>query len=202
MKKIFLLAVFALSVFGASSASKTVQKPVADVGDLLAVIDFCPQMPVETAEGEADAFMANAVKVMEKKGFKRGLTGDGYGGPCVIIDGFYKGGVPDTTRYCFVPGALKDQACVVEIAACNDGEDGDYEVFVTVELFTEQAARAFMRQFDRHGFKCAERDSDGNSASYGNGKYVIDYSHETGYADDCHYFTIQTVARKQRITNF
>ena len=199
MKKLLLFAMGALCVVSACSARKAMSKPVIDLGDVIHVIEFCPQMPESIAEEKADAFMANAVKVMGKKGFTRGLTGEGYGGPCVIIDGFYKGGVPDTTRYCFVPGQVKDQACVMEISACNDGDGGDYEVYMTVELFTELAAKAFMQQFERHGFKCMERAEDGSTASYGNGKYVIDYSHETGYAEDCHFFIVQTVARKQSL---
>lgn len=179
------------------------ENPVVYISDIIGLFDFKSVIAFgKNEDKEADELLEKAYQVFTAQGFTPGLTGDGYGGPCVIIDGFYKGGVPDTTLYCFEPGLNKDRACVIEMAACNDGDVGDFELYMSIEMFSEHAARLFVNQFGDNGFKpVAGLAEDDDHCSFTNGKYVIDYSHETGYADDCHYFIVQTVDRKRRIDN-
>ena len=195
MKKL-LISIICLITTAACGAQET----VITIGDIIDIFDYKSTIALgDNEEKEAAELTDMAVGVFTDKGFVHGLTGDGYGGPCVIIDGFYKGGVPNKELYCFVPGDDKDNACVIEMSACNDGDQGDYELFMTVELFTKHAAALFIKQFDQLGFNLEGEPEDDGHCTFTDGSYYIDYSHETGYADDSYFFIIQTAARKQRI---
>ena len=195
MKKL-LIAIICLITTVACRA----QEPVIAIDDIMDVFNFKSTIALGDNEEKEAAELTNmAVNMFTAKGFAHGLTGDGYGGPCVIIDGFYKGGVPNKEQYCFAPGDDKDNACVIEMSACNDGDQGDYELFVTVELFTKHAATAFIKQFGQSGFNMVGVPDDDGHCTFTDGTHYIDYSHETGYANDSYFFIIQTAARKQRI---
>ena len=192
MKRYLLLLMCLIAI----AAQARVKCPV-NASDIISMIGFCPTMPVESGEEDAEEFMANAKAIFLPSGFTQGLTGEGYGGPCVIIDGFYKGGYADKERYCFMPTDV-DSACVIEISACNDGEDGDYEVYVTMELYSPSNAKNFIDDLVNMGFTLQQSEEDGNICTYSNGTYVVDYAHETEYADDMYFFRIQTVERKTK----
>jgi hypothetical protein len=191
MKKI----VIALLCLLITTVSCKAQKNVIDANDILTVFDFKNTMPESTAEQDADEIMALATKTFTAKGFTRGLTGDGYGGPCVIIDGFFKGGYADKNLFCFNPTDTK-KACVIEMSACNDGDGGDYELYMTMDLYDEDNAMQFMKQLTDNGFKLQLMEEGGNIRSYSNGTYVIDYAYEGEYDHKMYCFRIQTVKRK------
>ena len=188
---------FALLCLMVSVISCQAQKTVIDANDILTVYAFKNTMPEATAEQDADEIMALATNTFTAKGFTRGLTGEGYGGPCVIIDGFYKGGYADENLYCFEPTDTKN-ACVIEMSACNDGDGGDYELYMTMDLYDKDNAMQFMKQLVDKGFKLQLMEEDGNIRSYSNGTYVIDYAYEGEYATKMYCFRIQTVARKTK----
>ncbi|MBO4870894.1 MAG: hypothetical protein J5565_02790 [Muribaculaceae bacterium] len=207
MKKLLTLACLVLPLFCSCASTKQASNSVIELADVISMMDYCPRMPLETAESDADLFMANAVKMFVPKGFTQGLTGEGYGGPCVIIDGFYKGGYGDSEQYCFIP-TDKAHACVMEIASCNDGDEGDYEVTVTVTLFAKKVVEQFMSQFGKLGFKLISQSDNGEARSYSNGHYVIDYNHfvidysqEVDNDNECHFFMIQTTERKASLSS-
>ena len=192
MKKIAI----ALLCLTAIAVQARVRCPV-NASDIIAMIDFCPSMPIETGEEEAEQFMTNAKDIFLPLGFTQGLTGDGYGGPCVIIDGFYKSGYVDEERYSFEPTDV-DSACLIEISACNDGDEGDYEVYVTMELYSPSSAKNFIDDLVDLGFILQESQEDGNIRTFSNGTYVVDYAHEGEFTYDINYFRFQTVARKTK----
>ncbi|MBO7610340.1 MAG: hypothetical protein J6S96_09095 [Muribaculaceae bacterium] len=193
MKKI----VIALLCLLAANISCQANKSVIDLKDIIAVFDFKNTLPEATAEQDADEIMALAVKTFTAKGFTKGLTGEGYGGPCVIIDGFYKGGCTDKELYSFIPTDAKN-ACVIEMSACNDGDGGDYELYMTMDLYDKENALEFMDQLGVAGYELILSEEYGNIRSYSNGKYVIDYAYEGEYAHEMYCFRIQTVARKTK----
>ena len=192
MKK-FVIAMLCLLV----TISCQAQKKVIDVNDILTVFNFKNSMPEATAEQDAEQVMELATNTFTAKGFTRGLTGDGYGGPCVIIDGFYKGGYADEEMYCFRPTDTKN-ACVIEMSACNDGEGGNYDLYMTMDLYDKDNAMQFMKQLMDKGFKLQLMEEEGNIRSYSDGTYVIDYAYEGEYAYEMYCFRIQTVERKTR----
>ena len=189
--------VIALLCMMITAISCQAQKRVIDVNDILKVFDLKNTMPVSTAEQDAEDVMALAVKTFTAKGFTRGLTGDGYGGACVIIDGFFKGGYANENLYCFDPTDIKN-ACVIEMSACNDGDVGDYELYMTMDLYDKDNAMQFMKQLVDKGFKLQLMEEEGNIRSYSNGTYVVDYAYEGEYAYKMYCFRIQTVARKTK----
>ena len=109
---------------------------------------------LENESEDAQAVIDHYDKILTDGGFTHGLTGDGYGGPCSIIDGYYIGGHVDTEQYCFVPDTPA-LAAVIEIAACNDGDEGDYGFpNVSLNVFTADVADDLLNQLDeRYGWE-------------------------------------------------
>ena len=187
---------FALLCLMTVSACKA-QKNVVDFSHIMDLFSYKPVIAVgDNEEVEARQLMDRAIKSFTGNGFTQGLTGDGYGGPCVIIDGFYKGGEPNKEIYAFEPGQDLDNACVVEMSACNDGDGGDYQLYVTVQLFSKRSSAQFMHQFGQYGFNFTELPKNKTECSFSNGTIAIDYSLEEGFDPDIHYFIIQTEERK------
>lgn len=185
-----------LCVLAATSSCKA-QTQVIDVADVVGLFDYKSTIPVgDNEEKEADDLMALAVKSFTARGFTPGLTGEGYGGPCVIIDGFYKGGTVNTEMYAFEPGSDKDAACVVEMSACNDGDDSDYTLYVSVQLFSLKSAMQFIDQWKKLGFNETAPGENDDRITFTNGKLAVDYVPADGEAFECHFFTIQTAERR------
>ena len=192
MKRMMLALLLVLTIAGSCRA----QKSVIDAADIIDLFRFRPSIAVgDNEESEAQELVDHAAKSFIARGFTQGLTGDGYGGPCVIIDGFYKGGTVNEQIYAFEPGNDLDQACVVEMSACNDGDASDYQLYMTVELFSSRAAGMFLHQFSQLGFTITEMPADDEHCTLSNGTIFVDYALEKGYANECHYFIIQTAER-------
>ena len=120
--------------------------------------------------------------IFKAYGYKHELPGDGYGGPCSIIDGFYKGGYVNKKKHnIFVP-TNKKTASVIFMSACNDGEDGDYGYMqVTLTVYSESVAKGVIADLESSGFTLFEFDNPeeaGDILLYYNGdKQVhVDYN--------------------------
>ena len=112
--------------------------------DLVEGSDFIADDDVVASE-IAGRFMDRCDNLLMPMGFVRGLTGDGYGGPCVEIDGYYRGGVADKTQLCFVPTDQR-QACVIEIAICDGDNAPQYSTFFSVQLYDEELASRWLKE--------------------------------------------------------
>ena len=193
MKKLML----ALLLLVSFATSCNAQKNFIAASDIVSLFDSKSKISVGDNENkEADDLMKLAVSLFKARGFTQGLTGEGYGGPCVIIDGFYKGGTVNTEMYTFEPGSDKDAACVVEMSACNDGDDSDYMLYMTVQLFSLKSAMQFIDQWKKLGFNETAPGENDDRITFTNGKLAVDYVPADGEAFECHFFTIQTVERR------
>ncbi len=107
-------------------------------------------------EEDSEDAIAHYTDLFTELGFTQGLTGDGYGGPCSIIDGFYKSGYKDESQLCMVP-IDRSEACVIELVACNNGEEADYGfISVNIILYDEQNANDLLKEITRAGFKLTD----------------------------------------------
>lgn len=155
MKKIFtaIAAMLAITACG-GNATGTV-----DLQQLMDVVSF-RYITFDNEQADAQAVEQHYDSVFTAAGYTRGLTGDGYGGPCSIIDGYYTGGHVDTTQLCFVPDQPA-HALVIELAACNDGDDDDYGYpTVSLNLYHPDAVKALLEQVKKHGFVLTYTDND------------------------------------------
>ena len=159
MKKILSIIAVTLAVTTSCTATPPIEPLRADLGELMDAVSY-RYVTMANEEADADAVMRHCDSIFLTKGFTRGLTGDGYGGPCSIIEGYYRGGHVDTTEYRFVPD-VPAHACVIEIAACNDGEDRDYGYPVmSVQYFDRVHVDDLLRQINEKGFKLTSEDVD------------------------------------------
>lgn len=193
MKKLTLVLLLVL----AFASSCTAQKSNISASSIANLFDLKSKISVgENEEKDADDLMKLAVASFISRGFTQGLTGDGYGGPCVIIDGFYKGGTVNTERCAFEPGKDKDAACVVEMSACNDGDESDYMLYMSVQLFSLKSAMQFIDQWKKLGFNEILPSKNEDRITITNGKLFVDYVQADSETHECHYFTIQTAERR------
>ena len=85
-------------------------------------------------------------------GYTHELTGEGFGGPCTIIDGFHKGGYNDKENYLFIP-TDRAGASTIFISACNDDIDKDYGyLYVRLTIFSEGVLNDIYDQMQLAGF--------------------------------------------------
>ena len=135
-------------------------------------------------EADAEAVMDLYDEIITPYGYVHELPGDGYGGPCSIIDGYYKGGVNDVAQARFVP---KDEmASVIFISACNMGDDSDYGYpEVTLTVYSERAVEAVFAQIVDAGFEQFQFDNPeeaGDAVLFYNGdRQVVVTVDEWGY---------------------
>ena len=156
---------------------------VATTSDIFRVITY-KYITLKNETKDATAAERFYTKVFKAYGYKQELPGDGYGGPCSIIDGFYKGGYINKKRAnVFVP-TRKNVASVIFISACNDGEDGDYGYpQVTLTVYSARLAKTIMGDIIDSGFEKFEYDNPDEVAGvelYYNGNQQVrcDYNEE------------------------
>ena len=150
MKKIFTL-IAALTCFGSVWAQKAIDvMPSSEIFDIITY----RYITLANEEADAQAVIDNYVKHFTNYGYTHELPGEGYGGPCAIIDGFYKDGVNDTENYVFVPDEASYEANWVTITACNDGENADYGyIIITFHVYTPELAELMLDDLVQNGFE-------------------------------------------------
>lgn len=135
-------------------------------------------------EADAKAVMDLYDAIITSYGYVHELPGDGYGGPCSIIDGYYKGGENDVAQARFVP--QDEMASVIFISACNKGDDSDYGYpEVTLTVYSERAVEAVFKQIVDAGFEQFQFDNPeeaGNAVLFYNGnRQLVVTAGESGY---------------------
>lgn len=181
MKKLsFVLLLLTATLFSAQAQKA---HDVATTSDIFRVITY-KYITLKNETKDATAVERFYTKVFKAYGYKHELPGDGYGGPCSIIDGFYKGGYINKKRAnVFVP-TRKNVASVIFISACNDGEDGDYGYpQVTLTVYSARLAKIIMGDIIDSGFEKFEYDNPDEVAGvelYYNGNQQVrcDYNEE------------------------
>ena len=150
MKKILTL-IAALTCFGSIWAQKAID--IMPVNEIFDVITY-RYITLANEEADAEAVIDNYVKHFTAYGYTHELVGEGYGGPCSIIDGFYKDGTNDTDNYVFIPDAYSYESNVVVITACNNGGDGDYGYLrISFDIYSEDMAEIMVQQLIKEGFE-------------------------------------------------
>lgn len=97
--------------------------------------------------------------VLSSYRYHHGLIGDGFGGPCAIIDGFYKNGVNDKKNYRFIPSNRRT-ASVIYLSACENESTGDCGyLYVRLTIYSKYALDNIRRQMSKAGFKKFEYDN-------------------------------------------
>lgn len=149
MKRLFTL-IAAVACFGSIWAQKAIDiMPVDEIFDIITY----RYITLANEEADAQAAIDNYVKHFTAYGYTHELVGEGYGGPCSIIDGFYKDGVNDTETYEFVPDKYSFESNCVTIVACNDGEDGDYGyITITFHVYSPDMAAIMLEELMSNGF--------------------------------------------------
>ena len=178
MKRFFYFLAFILlssQLCGAQS------KPaVVSVSDIINIVTY--RFITEKNEAEdAQAVIDNYTKILKRYGYTNGLIGDGFGGPCSIIDGFYKGGYGSRKTFKFVPTNRKT-ASMIYMSACNDGE-GDYGyLYFTLHVYSKSLARAVTKDIINSGFKKFEFDNpaEAQGTLYYNGNKQVLAGREEG----------------------
>lgn len=171
-KKILVL----LSIIAVFSCQAQKAYDFISVNDIFRVITY-RYITSKNETKDAKALESFYTPIFKSYGYTHELPGDGYGGPCSIIDGFYKGGYDDKENFRFVP-TDKKTASFVFLSACNDGEDGDYgylEVIMTV--YSKSLAECIFADIESSGFELFDFDNPeeaGDVKLYYNGdKQVI-----------------------------
>ena len=154
-------------------------------------------LPLMQAEDLAANLLKHFDDVFIPQGYTKGLTGDGYGGPCVIIDGYYRGGHADTEYYYFVPDDPL-QACVVEIGTCNDGDESDYFSEVSVAFYHETNANDMLRQLLDMGMTW-RLSSQGTPEFFGQDVVVTYNFFEQPNGAVCFNFSFETMEHYQHV---
>ena len=171
MKKILTL-IAALACFGSIWAQKAIDViPSSEIFDMITYryITFANE------EADAEAVIDNYVKHFTTYGYTHELPGEGYGGPCSIIDGFYKDGVNDTENYVFVPDPASYEANMVVITACNDGDNSDYGyITITFHVYTPDLAELMVKDLVTNGFNLVkEGDNEDDARIFQKGNKMV-----------------------------
>ena len=192
MKKISLILLLSIGTFFTCAAQKA--SSVISVNDIFKVITY-KYITLKNESKDANALIKYYTPIFKSYGYRHGLPGDGYGGPCSIIDGFHKGGYINKKKYnVFVP-TNKKNASVIFMSACNDGEDGDYGYLnITLTVYDAQQAEKILANIEGAGFKAynggnPEGESELPLFIKGNKKIRYDFNEE----EKCHnfYFSIE-----------
>ena len=149
MKKILSLLIVALATLGQVHAQKAIDViPINEIFDLITY----RYITLANEDADATAVIENYTKHFKAYGYVNELVGEGYGGPCSIIDGFHKGGVHDKENYEFIPSDPYAASTVV-ITACNDGESSDYGyIHVELTLYSRTLLADVLDQLSTGGF--------------------------------------------------
>lgn len=187
MKK--LTSIILISIVGTIACYAQKAHDAASVNDIFRVITY-RYITLKNEANDTKALQKFYTKVFKAYGYIHGLPGDGYGGPCAIIDGFYKGGHISKKKFNqFVP-TRKKAASVLYMSACNDGDDGDYGYLeVTLTVYDKGTAQAVLADIKSSGFTLFEYDNPdeaGDSNLYYNGDKQV--RHEYNKHDRSHNF--------------
>ena len=157
MKKLSIV----LLLLTATLLSASAQKVVPTTNEIFKVITY-RYITLKNETRDAEAVEKYYTTVFKKQGYIHELPGDGYGGPCSIIDGFYKGGYINKKKAnMFVP-TKKKTASMICMAACNDGGDGDYGYLdLTLTVYDKALANKILADIKASGFKLSNTYSNG-----------------------------------------
>ncbi|MBR1935704.1 MAG: hypothetical protein IJ835_06620 [Muribaculaceae bacterium] len=147
----------------AAIACLPLRAEVISAADALAIVEsYSTEKHGDKASEHFEKFVAATLD--GKYRYAHGLTGDGYGGPCDIIDGYYTGGKPENENYYqfFVPDD-PEAACVVEYSLCENEVLNEMYASVMVQLYSASAANRFSDQLVELGFKNMGTDEEGAS---------------------------------------
>lgn len=147
----------------AAIACLPLRAEVISAADALAIVESYSTEKHGDKASELFEIFADATLV-GKYSYAHGLTGDGYGGPCDIIDGYYIGGKPVNENFYqfFVPDD-PETACVVEYSLCENEVLNEMYASVMVQLYSASAAKRFADQLVELGFKNMGTDEEGAS---------------------------------------
>ena len=134
--------------------------PINEIFDLITY----RYITLANEDADATAVIENYTKHFKAYGYVNELVGEGYGGPCSIIDGFHKGGVNDKDNYEFIPTDPVAASTVV-ISACNDGESSDYGyIHVELTLYSRTLLADVLDQLSMGGFTQFDYDNPSNES--------------------------------------
>ena len=190
MKKISIILLLSIATFFSSYAQKA--HDVVSVNDIFRAISY-RYITLKNENRDATALIKYYTPIFKAYGYKHELPGDGYGGPCSIIDGFYKGGYINKKKYnTFVP-TRKKSASVIFMSACNDGEDSDYGYMkVTLTVYDAVLAENVFADIEASGFKPYDNDGPEGVSElqlFTKGKQQVRY--DFNEEEKCHNFYFQ-----------
>lgn len=178
MKKLSIVLLFLTATLLSVNAQKTTTFPTTN--EMFKVITY-RYITLKNETRDAKAAEKYYTQVFKKIGYIHELPGDGYGGPCSIIDGFYKGGYINKKKAnMFVP-TKKKTASVIFLSACNDGEDSDYGYLnITLTVYDKSLANKILANIKNSGFKKVQNDNNDKAVSivnYSNGNKLVGYDY-------------------------
>lgn len=178
MKKLSIVLLLLTATLFSAQAQKGNAVPTTN--EIFKVITY-RYITLKNEARDAKAVEKYYTPIFKKYGYIHELPGDGYGGPCSIIDGFYKGGYINKKKFnMFVP-TKKKTASVIFMSACNDGEDGDYGYLqVTLTVYDKALAKKVLANINVSGFKKFEYDNPDEAAGvelYYNGNKQVRYDY-------------------------
>jgi len=181
MKKLSIVLLLLTATMLSASAQKATTVPTTN--EIFKVITY-RYITLKNEAHDAEAVEKNYTAFFKIYGYTHELPGDGYGGPCSIIDGFYKGGYINKKKAnMFVP-TKKKTASVIFMSACNDGEDSDYGYMqVTITVYDKALASKILANVKASGFKLFKYDNPSDAAGVklyynGNKQVRTDYNAE------------------------
>ncbi|MBP5687616.1 MAG: hypothetical protein J6X22_03120 [Muribaculaceae bacterium] len=171
MKKLIIVLLLLAATLISTSAQKVNTFP--STNDMFKVITY-RYITLKNETKDAKAAQNFYTPIFKKYGYTHELPGDGYGGPCSIIDGFYKGGYINKKKAnMFVP-TKKKSASVIFMSACNDGGEGDYGYLnITLTVYDKALANKILANVKASGFKQSRDDKD----LYCNGNKEVRYDY-------------------------
>lgn len=170
--------ILAMCVLSAASCFAQKAMDVISVDDIFRTITH-RYITLDNEAQDAQEVIGFYTPIFTSYGYTHELLGDGYGGPCSIIDGFYKDGHEDPETLEFIPDDVA-MASMVIITACNGGDDSDYGYpMVSLQVYSDVLAESVLDDALAAGFVKFEYDNpeavlDG-SLLYYNGDKVVQY---------------------------
>ena len=172
MKKLSICLLLITATLLSANAQKGNTVPTTN--DMFKVITY-RYITLKNESKDAAALIKYYTPIFKKYRYVHELPGDGYGGPCSIIDGFYKGGYINKKKAnVFVP-TKKKTASVIFMSACNDGEDNDYGYLnITLTVYDKALANKILANIKASGFKKTE-NGEVEVIQYCNGNKQVTY---------------------------
>ena len=191
MKKVSIVFLLVIATLLSANAQKANTVPTTN--EIFKVITY-RYITLKNEASDAKAVEKYYTTIFKKYGYIHELPGDGYGGPCSIIDGFYKGGYINKKKAnMFVP-TKKKTASVIFMAACNDGEDGDYGFLnLTLTVYDKALANKILANIKASGFMKYEYDNPDEVAGvelYYNGNKQVRYDYNAEMKEYNFYYSI------------